>query len=569
MAEISKKIINEVDSCVDDCLEGIVACNPGLKLLEGHRVVIRADVGELRAAGKVCLISGGGSGHEPAHAGYVGKGMLTAAVAGAVFSSPPPDSILAAIRAAGKDNPGGILLIVKNYTGDKLNFGIASERAKTEGILVEMIVVGEDCALTTQDKTAGRRGLCGTVLIHKIAGAMAEANKSLMEILRVTRFAVANMGTIGLSLSPCSLPGFGPTFNLAADEMELGLGIHGEAGVRRMKLTSAKEIVRIMFDHMTDVNTGTHLELKTGDQVCLVVNNLGGTSMLELNIVAKEAVNYLENLGVQVDRMYCGVFMTSLDMSGVSLTLLHLDSLLKKYLDATSSAFAWMKPMLGNDMMERITPDKLPAIEYNINQLEDMEGDTIDPELAKIIYEALHRMCTDLIDAESRLNYLDTEAGDGDCGTTHKRGAESILEQLGPAESPGLPVSCPHDLILKLAKIVEQSMGGSSGALYSLFLSASAPALRMNDWLTAFQQGIAAMSRYGGAEQGDRTMETEAAAQATEKMRAQAGRASYVSVDRLNHPDPGAVAVSIWIKSIAEVLKQHKLSASFQAAIVE
>ena len=164
----SKKLINNPLDAVDEALEGIVAANPGLNLLRNHRVIIREDVDELRKAGKVTLISGGGSGHEPSHAGFVGKGMLTAAVAGAVFTSPPTKSILAAIRAVGRGNRGGTLLIVKNYTGDRLNFGFAAERAKAEGMRVEMVVVGEDCALTSKDKTAGRRGLCGTVLIHKV-----------------------------------------------------------------------------------------------------------------------------------------------------------------------------------------------------------------------------------------------------------------------------------------------------------------------------------------------------------------------------------------------------------------
>lgn len=165
---VTKKLINNPRDVVDEALEGVVAANPGLNVLKGHCVIIREDVEELRKEGKVTLISGGGSGHEPAHAGFVGKGMLTAAVAGAVFTSPPTKSILAAIRAVGKENGAGTLLIVKNYTGDRLNFGFAAERAKAEGMKVEMVVVGEDCALTSKDKTAGRRGLCGTILIHKV-----------------------------------------------------------------------------------------------------------------------------------------------------------------------------------------------------------------------------------------------------------------------------------------------------------------------------------------------------------------------------------------------------------------
>ncbi|XP_022787345.1 dihydroxyacetone kinase 1-like isoform X2 [Stylophora pistillata] len=257
----SKKLINDPLDVVDEALEGIVLANPGLKLLKNHRVIIREDVNELRKAGKVTLISGGGSGHEPSHAGFVGKGMLTAAVAGAVFTSPPTKSILAAIRAVGHGNKGGTLLIVKNYTGDRLNFGFAAERAKAEGIKVDMVVVGEDCALTSKDKTAGRRGLCGTVLIHKIAGALAEEGKSLEEISQVAKATAQAMGTIGVSLAPCSLPGSLPSFVLGIDEMELGLGIHGEPGVKRVKLDKVDQVVKTMIDHMTDVQGGATYKL--------------------------------------------------------------------------------------------------------------------------------------------------------------------------------------------------------------------------------------------------------------------------------------------------------------------
>jgi len=292
---VTKKLINNPRDVVNEALEGIVAANPGLNVLKGHSVIIREDVEELRKEGKVTLISGGGSGHEPAHAGFVGKGMLTAAVAGAVFTSPPTKSILAAIRAVGKGNDAGTLLIVKNYTGDRLNFGFAAERAKAEGMKVEMVVVGEDCALTSKDKTAGRRGLCGTILIHKIAGALAEEGKSLEEILQVVKTAASTMGTIGVSLGPCSVPGSLPSFVLGSDEMELGLGIHGEPGVKRVKMDQADQVVQTMVNHMCDIQSGAahKLNLKSGDSVALVVNNLGGTSVLELNIVAGSAIKYL------------------------------------------------------------------------------------------------------------------------------------------------------------------------------------------------------------------------------------------------------------------------------------
>lgn len=591
MSELKcKKLLNSPETCVDDCLEGFVAVNPGLRLLKGHRVVVRADVEEYKASGKVAVISGGGSGHEPSHAGYVGHGMLTGAVCGAVFASPPPNSILAAIRAVGKGNAGGVLLVIKNYTGDRLNFGIAAERAKSAGIKTEMVVVDEDCALTSSDKTAGRRGLCGTVFIHKIAGALAEQGRSLEEIVPICTEVVQNMGTIGVSLSPCTVPGAGPSFSLAVDEMELGLGIHGEAGVKRIKLLSAKETVVTMIDHMTNPSNSTHLEVNKGDKVALIVNNLGGTSVLEMNVLAKEAIQDLERRGVTVERAFCGTLMSSLEMSGISLTLLHLDEIRKTCLDAETSAIGWQKPLLPAGVTDRVTPK---CMEADDNDLRDLvvrleSGAALSQETSALVYKAVKGLCDALIANESQLNELDTQAGDGDCGSTLKTGALALLKYLGDPADPGMPVNYPECLLLSIAAIVEQSMGGSSGAMYSLFLTAAAGEVSadvsVEGWARAFRAGMNAISKYGGAEPGDRTMldamhaasevfssklgsappldvlgeavkAAETMAQKTAGMKARAGRASYVSQDRLVHPDPGAVAVAIWLKAVHQALQ--------------
>ncbi|XP_048449219.1 triokinase/FMN cyclase-like, partial [Rhincodon typus] len=256
---------------------------------------------------------------------YIGVGMLSGAIAGDVFTSPPPRSISAAIRIMLRAGAAGVLLIVKNYTGDRLNFGLALEEAKAEGIDVEMVIVADDCAFTTQKK-AGRRGLCGTVLIHKMAGTMSEMGMPLSEIVEKLNAALCKLGTMGICLSPCSVPGSEPTFNLEADELELGLGIHGEAGIERIKMMSADEIVQKMIDHMTDPSNESHLNLEAGDHIVLIVNNLGGLSCLELNIVAKSAVKYLERKEVIIERAYIGSLMTSLEMGGTSLTLMHVDN---------------------------------------------------------------------------------------------------------------------------------------------------------------------------------------------------------------------------------------------------
>ncbi|KAG8505704.1 Triokinase/FMN cyclase [Galemys pyrenaicus] len=555
----SKKLVNSVEGCADDALAGLVACNPNLQLLQGHRVALRSDLDSLR--GRVALLSGGGSGHEPAHAGFIGKGMLTGVIAGAVFASPAVGSILAAIRAMAQAGTAGTLLIVKNYTGDRLNFGLALERARAEGIPVEMVVIGDDSAFAVLKK-AGRRGLCGTVLIHKpslpatprsdpslrgsclwvqVAGALAEAGVGLQEITERVSAVAKNMGTLGVSLSSCSIPGSKPTFELSADEVELGLGIHGEAGVRRIKMATADEIVELMLDHMTSPSNVSHVPVQSGSSVALVVNNLGGLSFLELGIIAGAAIRSLEGRRVKIARVLVGTFMSALEMAGFSLTLLLVDEPLLKLLGLA----------------------------------------------AKCVVPVLERVCTTLLGLEEQLNALDRAAGDGDCGTTHGRAARAIQEWLkaGP-----LPAS-PFQLLSKLSVLLLERMGGSSGALYGLFLTAAAQPLKAKTdlpaWSAAMDAGLEAMQKYGKAAPGDRTMldslwaagrelqawkspgadllhvltkavkSAEAAAEATRDMEAGAGRASYISSARLDQPDPGAVAAASVLRAILEALQSQ------------
>ncbi|KAM9266937.1 triokinase/FMN cyclase [Cariama cristata] len=574
--EVPKKLVNSVEGCADDALAGLVACNPGLRLLQGHRVVLRADLAAIH--GRVALLSGGGSGHEPAHAGYVGKGMLTGVVAGAVFTSPAVGSILAAIRAVTQAGAAGTLLIVKNYTGDRLNFGLALERARAEGADVRMVVVGDDSAFTTLKK-AGRRGLCGTVLIHKVAGALAEAGASLNEIVERVSAATKAMGTLGLSLSPCSVPGSKPTFRLADDEMELGLGIHGEAGVRRMKVLPADEAVETMLAHMTDPSNASHLPLSSGASVVLVVNNLGGLSCLELGIVAGAAVRRLESRGIHIARALVGSFMTALEMAGVSLTLMLVDEELVGLIDAETTAMAWPNLAAAPATSQR---QQVPAPKEGPGTVQ--HETTTGPGAARVQL-VLERVCSTLLDVQDRLNELDREAGDGDCGHTHARAAQAIQEWVRARPPP----AAPAQLLSALADLLLEKMGGSSGVLYGLFLTAAArPLLNRSDlptWADAMDAGIEAMQRYGGAAPGDRTMldslcaaaqalhalrspgaellpvldaavqSAEAAAEATRHMEAGAGRASYISSARLLQPDPGAVAAAAVLRAMLEGLR--------------
>lgn len=569
-------MLNTIAHCVDDALEGLVMCNPGLQLLEGHRVVLRSDLQNIH--GKVALLSGGGSGHEPTHAGYIGRGMLTGAIAGDVFTSPPPSSILAATRIVEQAGAAGVLLIVKNYTGDRLNFGLALEQAKLEGIDTRMVIVADDCAFAAQKK-AGRRGLCGTILIHKLAGALAEMGKSLDEIVNRITAATNGLGTMGVSLSPCSVPGAKPTFHLADDELELGLGIHGEAGIRRTKMATADEVVKTMIDHMTDPSSHSHLNLKAGNHVALVVNNLGGLSNLELGVVSRSAVMYLENQGVVVERAYVGFFMTALEMAGVSLTLLTVDKQLLELLDAETSAPAWPNASKITLSGQR---RKLPFANKDLVKHSPAKGTGLPA-----VKHALEKICTTLLAMEEELNELDRASGDGDCGSTHARAAQAIREWMAEGTVPAQPAQ----LFTTLGKLIQEKMGGSSGALYSLFLTAAAQPLHVSSepsaWAAAMNAGIEAMKKYGGAEPGDRTMldslcpaaqelqslhsapgselqvlskavqKAEAGAEATKEMTAKAGRASYISSARLLHPDPGAVAVAAVLRAIHVTLENE------------
>ena len=329
-----KKLINAPGAVVPEMLAGLTVAYPNLRKLPGQNVLARADIDPNRHD-RVALISGGGSGHEPAHAGYVGRGMLSAAVAGDVFTSPPPDAVLAAIRAV--TGPRGCLLIVKNYTGDRLNFGLAAERARAEGLAVEMVLVADDVALADATGHAGRRGLAGTILVHKVAGAAAEAGLSLAEVAAEARAVAAEVRTMGVALAPCTVPAAGePGFSLGEGEIEMGLGIHGEPGLARVPLAPADTLVDAILGRLVPPR-----EHSAGRPVALMVNGLGGTPAMELAIVARRAVETLEGWGLAVERVYLGNFLTALEMAGVSLTLLPVAPERIGRLDSPTSAPAW------------------------------------------------------------------------------------------------------------------------------------------------------------------------------------------------------------------------------------
>lgn len=328
-----KKIINRPENAVDEMLDGIALAYPELvRRLKGKNVLVRAG----GPKSKVALVSGGGSGHEPSHGGFVGKGMLDAAVAGTVFTSPTPDQIFEAVKAV--DGGKGVLLVVKNYTGDVLNFDMAAELADAEGIRVEKVVVNDDVAVENSTWTSGRRGIAGTLFVHKLAGARAEAGGTLEEVKATAEKVIANVRSMGMAISPCTVPEAGkPSFTLKEDEMEIGIGIHGEPGTRREPLRTADEISEQLLGRILD-----DLPFKSGDEVALMVNGLGATPLMELFLVNRKVSRLLSDKGISVAKTVVGNFMTSLEMGGFSLSVLKLDTELKELLlaPAQTPAFA-------------------------------------------------------------------------------------------------------------------------------------------------------------------------------------------------------------------------------------
>lgn len=332
-----KKLINETENVVKEELEGLSLAHP--KLIKVHldpNFIYRADA---PVKGKVALVSGGGSGHEPMHGGFVGLGMLDAACPGAVFTSPTPDQMLEAARLV--DGGAGILFIVKNYTGDVMNFEMAADLAKMEGIQVESVIIDDDVAVQDSLYTAGRRGVGSTVLAEKLCGAAAEQGKSLSQVADVCRKVKANGRSMGMALTSCTVPHVGkPTFELPDDEMEIGIGIHGEPGRTRMKLKSADEIVEMLMTPIIQ-----DLPYHKGDQILLFVNSMGGTPLIELYIAYRKAHQIAEQHGLIVRRNLIGPYITSLEMAGLSITLLKLDDEMINLWDAPvhTPALRWGK----------------------------------------------------------------------------------------------------------------------------------------------------------------------------------------------------------------------------------
>ena len=566
-----KKFINRPENVVEEMLQGLTLLNPGSVQLPGHHVLFRADAEDVRD-NQVAVISGGGSGHEPAHAGYIGAGMLSAAVAGEVFTSPDTDSIFAGIKAvAGKP---GALLIVKNYTGDRLNFGLAAEMARSEGLPVEMIIVDDDIALNETGSATGARGLAGTIFVHKLVGAAAAAGKTLTELASLGRDAIRTLATMGVSFSAGISPAVGkPSFELTEDDMELGLGIHGEPGVTRAKLQPADSLTETL---LTRIQKGR--EFGTQKRVAVMINNLGATTEMELAIVARHAAAFLDKNGFTVERLYAGTFLSSLDMAGISISVLGMNDEWLRWLDASTTAPAW--PNAAKQRPRSASLEFVPraGVKMSFTMRENAVSD-----LGNSVERAIKAACDALVEAEPELTELDRITGDGDLGASMKRASIAIKEAIS-----AYPLNDISASLKALGHTLRHELGGSSGPLYGvLFLRAgnvlenSGP-IGLTEWTAALEEGCRAISELGGAKPGDRTMldafdpflrtlreagtrtprevllsavdEARRGAEATAQMKPRLGRSSYLQDRVLGHPDPGAIAVAIWLRAVASAL---------------
>ena len=575
-----KKLLNDPAGTVREMLEGLASLHPGLALLDRENVIIQSGLPSPDAR-SVAILSGGGAGHEPAHGGYVGLGMLQGAVTGDVFTSPSTDAVLAAIRAVA--GPRGAVLVVKNYTGDRLNFGLAAELARGEGIPVEVVVVADDVALRDTVAPGQRRGIAGTVLVHKVAGAAATAGLPLAAVAAEARRAAEALGTMGVALGACTVPAVGkPGFELADDEIELGLGIHGEAGVRRAPLRPADELVDdILATVITD------RALAAGRRVVMLVNGLGGTPPMELAVIARRALATARQRGLDVVRCWCGNLLTALEMPGFSLTLMVVDDEQLQRLDAGTDAPAW--PGSGRvpaqptivatlDVDSASRPDAPRASAANTAGTRSASANAGGRAVRAAVLAAADALAR----AESMLTDLDTAAGDGDLGLSMTRGAAAVRAL------PDAAWSTPRHTLIAVSEALRRAIAGSSGPFYATALLRAAHTLDddvpdARAWSRAFDAAIAAIGELGGARAGDRTMidallpasrafsaglaagaspaaawqraieAAEAGAAATATMFPRLGRAAYLGARALDTPDGGAVAAATWIAAIRPV----------------
>ncbi|MGC0885070.1 dihydroxyacetone kinase subunit DhaK [Pantoea agglomerans] len=536
---MTRFVMNKKDDLVDSALDGMIYASPWRNLVRLQvdpriRIVMRNDWQKQQVA----LISGGGSGHEPAHVGFIGKGMLTAAVCGDVFASPSVDAVYnAIINITGE---AGCLLIVKNYTGDRLNFGLAAEKARKAGFSVNMVIVGDDVALPDNPQP---RGVAGTLLVHKVAGFVAERGDDLTAVTEAAEAASRAIATMGVALSSCHLPDEQTGQRVPDGSVEMGLGIHGEPGVDVMQMQNSQQIVQHLLEKVMPDNDQPR---------ALLVNNLGGMSALEMSLVTRDLIESPLSRGSDY-LIGPAPLMTALDMKGFSVTSMTLTPLFEEAICAPVEVTGWVQAV-------KIAPLQ------PVNATKEATSHPAQPSDNPTVAAFVNSICETLIASESELNKLDAQVGDGDTGSTFAAGARQIQRECADNQ---LPLNALPDLLAVTGERLATVMGGSSGVLMAIFFTAAAQQLAEGDALpAALQQGLEKMKQYGGAQPGDRTLidalqpaiealvagkslaEAADAAQqgsdATASMgKAKAGRSSYLNSANLNGvSDPGAVAVA-------------------------
>lgn len=573
-----KKFINKPEDVEREVVDGYVKSYPRIIAKAADDIVVRAH----RKVGKVALVSGGGMGHEPAHLGFVGAGMLDAAVGGAVFTSPAVDRVEAAIRAVA---PGttGVLLVVKNYTGDVMNFKLAAEAVREDGVDVDYVVVDDDVAVKDSSFTVGRRGVAGTIFVHKCAGAAAEAGASLAEVKRVAEKVIANVRTMGVAIEPCCVPAAGkPGFTLADDEMEMGVGIHGEPGVRRAEMEPVDAMVDEMLERiLADIDF-------TGHEVALMVNGSGGTPPYELAIIASHAHDVLAARGVPVARTYMGPYMTSLEMRGFSLTLLRLDDELKGLLAAPACAVAWSEGAVaeaaGSEDADVAVETSVAEPQADVPEASDAGAE--DASSARV-RRAIEAVAAAMEEHKDELTELDMPIGDSDHGINMARGFTAARDELA-----GIAGADAATLIKEAAMTVISRVGGSSGPLYGTILRKLSQAVKRSGTLDlatftqGLEDGLAGIEDLAGGAPGDKTMidamvpaidslktslahgvpsakaltaaaeMAAAGAEGTIPLEARKGRASYLGPRSVGHKDPGATSFAYCLAAVASCFNQ-------------
>jgi triose/dihydroxyacetone kinase / FAD-AMP lyase (cyclizing) len=581
----AKHFINDPTHLVNTALHSISLTNPSTALDAKNKIVY---VRPSDKPSQVSLISGGGSGHEPSFGAFVGHGLLAAAVAGTIFASPSAEQIRTAVMSR-VDIEKGVLVTVMNYTGDVLNFGMAVEKARAAGIKVEMVVVGDDVGVgRTKAGKVGRRGIAGTVLVLKITGALAAMGYSLQDVKNVAKLTAKNIVSVGASLDHVHVPGRAPPDPdsdemLATEEVEIGMGIHNEPGSGRA-VVNLPELVQKMLKQLLDWRDEDRAFLRVNsNEVVLLVNNLGGVSVLEMGGITTEVVTQLEkDYNIRPVRIYSGTFMTSLNGLGFSISILNVVNTnlggpsMLQLLDAPSEAAGWAAPIRKETWEAKSSKTR----DHSAFTSEEAKpsGLKLDPQTStKALGMALDRV----IAAESEITRYDTVVGDGDCGTGLKRGAEAVKKLLADTKLSGDAVID----VSRIVQVVENTMDGTSGALYAIFLNSLVHSLRQQSsaseaspkvWASALKQAFDALSTYTPAQPGDRTLvdalypfiETlsstgnvvkaaEAArkgAEGTKGMKASLGRTVYIGGKGFEQvPDPGAWGLSEFFLGLAGV----------------